>query len=185
MLARVLFACLLLAGVLGQGKKPSAPKKTQEGKRFVQEDRKPATYNYELCNAVKAWHFVGPAFKYQKSIRLMSDRLLNIRSMGLLVTPIEGGESWNLTLRFILKGDEKHHGEGFGLWLSNKEMFSDLFEHLTKSKTKDHAFGYGGSFNGVGFGVLHNRSGSTTDSYYVSRTYDGMVSRSGFIFNCR
>ena len=61
---------------------------------------------------------MGPSFKYKDSIKLMSDRLVNTASLSATMTPIIGGDNWNMTIEFSAKGEEKQHGEGFGIWLS-------------------------------------------------------------------
>ena len=89
------------------------------------------------------WQFMGPAFKYQHSIKLLSDRLPNRAALGAALVPVAGGESWNLTLEYVLKGEEKQHGEGFGLWVSQNDLLNDVFDHLNEKDRRNNVFGYG------------------------------------------
>ncbi len=86
---------------------------------------------------------MGPAFKFQHSIKLMSDRLPNRAALGAALAPVAGGDLWNLTMEFVVKGEEKQHGEGFGLWLSQNELLEDVFDHLNEKDRRNNVFGYG------------------------------------------
>lgn len=96
-----------------------------------------------MTAAIDEWHFLGPAFKYKRYIKLLSDRLPKQLAMAATMSMINGGDSWNLTLKYVVKGDELHHGQGFALWLSKKDVFSDLLDFISDTKEKSNVMGFG------------------------------------------
>jgi hypothetical protein len=86
---------------------------------------------------------MGPAFKYMRSIKLLSDRLPSTMTMAATIPRIDGGDSWNLTLEYIVKGEDHQRGEGFALWLSKKDIFRDILDFMSAPENNDHVLGFG------------------------------------------
>ena len=99
--------------------------------------------------ALEFWQFMGVSFKYVHAIKLMSDRLPGKSGLGATINSIYGGDNWNLTIEYILKGEEKQHGEGFGIWLATSDLAADIYDHLNEKDQMNGVFGYGVVFQRV------------------------------------
>ena len=118
---------------------------------MLRQTRRPNPQNSAISSAKvefsnqaqKFWHFLGPAFKYERSIKLLSDRLPKSMTMMVSLPMIRGGDTWNISLEFVVKGDEKQRGQGFGLWLSQKDVFQDIMEFVADSASEEHVLGMG------------------------------------------
>lgn len=144
-----------------------------------------------LTVALDAWSFVGPAFKYRNSIKLLSDRLPNQLTMAASMARITGGDTWNLTMEFIVKAEDHQRGEGFALWISKKDVFGDMLDLLAGSKSDDYVLGFSvksvstqGRFEGFGVGVVVNKTANQNDTHYFSRSFDGIMDKNEMLYNC-